>query len=149
MKHDENGTAASIRAALLLTLILAAGCSLQDARESAVRLAAGALRRSVFCLQSGVPLAQSSFKTSMIAPNGTSTIVPDETTYETANAAAIALPARSVRAPRAIDAATKVAATDVAATDVAATSACAADIRIVTCPIEQRRLLAGLLLRTL
>ncbi|HWS73327.1 MAG TPA: hypothetical protein VN605_14540, partial [Thermoanaerobaculia bacterium] len=62
-------TTNSIRAALLLSLLFAAGCSLRDARESALRLAATALRQSVFCLQSTVPLTQSTFKPSPIAAN--------------------------------------------------------------------------------
>lgn len=112
-------TTNSIRAALLLTLLLAAGCSLRNARETALRLAANTLRQSVFCLQSSVPLTQSTFKPSTVATKS-------------------ALPAAR---PQQFD----YAATEHGDLRIEG----ARDLETVTCPIERRRLLGLALLRTL
>jgi hypothetical protein len=58
-----------MRIALLLSLMLAAGCRMLDeAKETALHMTATVVLRSVFCLQSANPLPQSSFKRSEVVP---------------------------------------------------------------------------------
>jgi hypothetical protein len=112
-------TTNSIRAALLLSLLFAAGCSLRNAKESAIRLAANALRQSVFCMQSNVPLTQSTFKPSPIAVKAAAPAArPAQFDF-------VATEHRDLRIEGPVD------------------------LQTVTCPIERRRLLGLGLLRTL
>lgn len=113
-------TKTTLRAALLLTLVFTAGCSMHRAKESAIRLAANALRRSVFCLESTVPLTQSTFRPSPVL----------------ASAAALRAPAARVAVPAAVE-----------HRDLVIEAAPNAET--VTCPIERRRLFGLGLLRTL
>lgn len=113
-------TKTTLRAALLLSLVFTAGCSMRHAKESAIRLAANALRRSVFCLQSTVPLTQSTFKPSPVV----------------ASAAALSAPAARAAEPAPLG-----------RNDLRIEGA--VDAETVTCPIERRRLLSLGLLRTL
>jgi len=138
----------SLRAALLLTLTLLAGCGLGDAKQVAIRFAAGALRRSVFCLQSSVPLTQSSFKASTVATNEVSEAAATATGRVATNAAreAVTIAALRAESDRQEPAAP---APCVQRANEAPLAVRVPDFRIVTCPVERRRLLAGLLLRTL
>ena len=116
-------TTNSIRAALLLSLLFAAGCSLRDARESAIRLAAATLRQSVFCLQSTVPLTQSTFKPSPVAPiaaNAAAAPAPQPAQFDY-----VATEHRDLRFEGPVN------------------------LETVTCPVERRRLLELALSRTL
>jgi hypothetical protein len=115
-----------IRAALLLTLtLLTAGCGVRNARETAIRIAANTLRQSVFCLQSAVPLTQSTFK-------GAAPAVRPEPATVTATAAP--------GAQRFDYTATQHNDLRIEGPD---------ELRTVTCPIERHRLLSRTLLRTL
>jgi hypothetical protein len=113
-------TKTTLRAAFLLSLVFTAGCSMRHAKESAIRLAANALRRSVFCLESTVPLTQSTFKPSPFVTSAAALTPPAARSNQPAP-----IDRRELRIDGTVDAET------------------------VTCPIERRRLLGLGLLRTL
>lgn len=119
MQRTTNAT----RAALLLSLLFTAGCSLRHARESAIRIAANVLRQSVFCLQGSVPLTQSTFKPSPVATNAA--VTPRA-----------AQPVPFERFPNQPG-------------DPRLEGSPDAGVQTVTCPIERQRLLSLGLLRTL
>jgi hypothetical protein len=104
---------------LLVTVLLAAGCSVRDAKASALRFAANTLSQSVFCLQSSVPLTQSTFKPSAVAVTS----------------------AAPAPVPRQLEA----AASEHRDLRIEGPS----DLRTITCPIERERLLHLGLPRTL
>jgi hypothetical protein len=115
MQPTTNG----IRAALLLILLLAAGCSLRDAKEAALRLAANTLRQSVVSMQSSVPPTQSTLEPSAVAWKGPVPAPAPE-------------PFESVAGQRG---------------DLRIEGP--AELRTITCPVERQRLLALGIPRTL